>query len=110
MDESGELNRLVRELNEGRGSEPADVAATARLDQWLTTLVGKGGSDLLLVEDAPPCMRVQGEVRKIDANILDGAEIEVAVVPALSRHAGGCTGKSRLPTRRIALRESGDSG
>ncbi|MGB9435178.1 MAG: PilT/PilU family type 4a pilus ATPase [Candidatus Acidiferrum sp.] len=87
MDESGELNRLVRELNEGRGSEPADVAATARLDQWLTTLVGKGGSDLLLVEDAPPCMRVQGEVRKIDANILDGAEIEVAVVPALSRHA-----------------------
>jgi twitching motility protein PilT len=87
MDESGELNRLVRELNEGRGTEPADVAATARLDQWLTTLVGKGGSDLLLVEDAPPCMRVQGEVRKIDATVLDGAEIEAAVVPALSRHA-----------------------
>jgi len=87
MDESGELNRLVRELNEGRGSEPADVAGTARLDQWLTTLVGKGGSDLLLVEDAPPCMRVQGEVRKIDPNVLEGAEIEGAVVPALSRHA-----------------------
>ncbi len=87
MDESGELNRLVRELNEGRGSEPADAGATALLDQWLETLVAKGGSDLLLVEDAPPCMRVQGEIRKIEANTLDGGEIEAAVLPALSRHA-----------------------
>ena len=60
MDESGELNRLVPELNEGGGSDPTEVAARARLDQWLTTLVGKGGSDLLLVENAPPCMRVAG--------------------------------------------------
>jgi len=87
MDESGELNRLVRELNEGRGSEPADAAATARLDHWLTTLVARGGSDLLLVDKAPPCIRVQGEVRKIEPNSLDGAEIEAAVLPALSRHA-----------------------
>ncbi|MGB2662992.1 MAG: PilT/PilU family type 4a pilus ATPase, partial [Candidatus Acidiferrum sp.] len=87
MDESGELNRLVRELNEGRGSEPADAGATARLDQWLETLVAKGGSDLLLVENAPPCMRVQGEIRKIEASTLDGGDIEAAVLPALSRHA-----------------------
>ena len=87
MDESGELNRLVRELNEGRGTEPADAAATATLDQWLAGLVEKGGSDLLLVEGAPPCVRVQGEVKKIDANALDGADIEAAVLPALSRHA-----------------------
>lgn len=87
MDESGELNRLVRELNEGRGLEPADPAATALLDQWLETLVSKGGSDLLLVENAPPCMRVQGEIRKIEANPLNGGDIEAAVLPALSRHA-----------------------
>ena len=87
MDESGELNRLVRELNEGRGLEPADPAATALLDQWLETLVSKGGSDLLLVENAPPCMRVQGEIRKIEANTLNGGDIEAAVLPALSRHA-----------------------
>jgi twitching motility protein PilT len=87
MEESGELNRLVRELNEGRTAEPADVAATATLDQWLVELVEKGGSDLLLVEGAPPCMRVQGEVRKIEANALDAADIEAAVLPALSRHA-----------------------
>jgi twitching motility protein PilT len=87
MDESGELNRLVRELNEGRGTEAADVAATAELDQWLRTLVQKGGSDLLLVEGAPACVRVQGEVRKIDVGTVDGADIEATVLPALSRHA-----------------------
>jgi twitching motility protein PilT len=87
MDESGELNRLVRELNEGRGAEPGDAAATARFDHWLTTLVARGGSDLLLVEKAPPCIRVQGEMRKIETNPLDGADIEAAVLPALPRHA-----------------------
>jgi len=87
VDESLELNRLVRELNEGRGTDPADVAATGTLDQWLAILVEKAGSDLLLVEGAPPCIRVQGEIRKIEANTLDGADIEAAVLPALSRHA-----------------------
>jgi twitching motility protein PilT len=87
MDDTGELNRLVRELNEGRGTESADASATARLDQWLTTLVARGGSDLLLVENAPPCIRVQGELRKVEVACLDGADIEAAVIPALSRHA-----------------------
>jgi len=87
MDESGELNRLVRELNEGREPEPADTAATARLDQWLGALASRGGSDLLLIADAPPCVRVHGEVRKLEPRPLDGADIEAAVLPALSRHA-----------------------
>jgi twitching motility protein PilT len=50
-------------------------------------LVARGGSDLLLVENAPPCIRVQGELRKIEPAPLDGADIEAAVLPALSRHA-----------------------
>jgi twitching motility protein PilT len=87
MDDSGELNRLVRELNEGRGSDPADASATARLDRWLGVLVARSGSDLLLVENAPPCIRVLGELRKIESNPLDGMDIEAAVLPALSRHA-----------------------
>jgi twitching motility protein PilT len=87
MEESGELNRLVRELNEGRAAEPAGAAATARLDQWLAALMDVGGSDFLLVEGAPPCARMQGEVRKLEATTLDGPDIEAAVLPALSRHA-----------------------
>jgi twitching motility protein PilT len=87
MDESGELNRLVRELNDGREAGPIESAATARLDHWLGTLVSRGGSDLLLVEGAPPCIRVQGEVRKIEVEPLDGTDVEAAVLPALSPHA-----------------------
>jgi len=87
MDESPELNRLARELNEGRETEFRDAAATERLDRWLSALVGRGGSDLLLVADAPPCVRVQGEVRKLESSTLDGADIEAAVLPALARHA-----------------------
>ena len=87
MHESGELNRLVRELNDGRETEPIESAATARLDHWLGTLVSRGGSDLLLVDSAPPCIRIQGEVRKIEPDPLDGTDIEAAVLPALSPHA-----------------------
>jgi twitching motility protein PilT len=87
VEESGELNRLVRELNEGRAAEPADAAVTARLDQWLAALMDVGGSDLLLVEGAAPCVRMQGEVRRLEENPLDGPEIEATVLPALSRHA-----------------------
>jgi twitching motility protein PilT len=86
MNESPELNRLVRELNEGGEPEPADTTATEQLDVWLAALVTRNGSDLLLVAGAPPCVRVQGEVRKLEPSALDGADIEAAVLPALSRH------------------------
>jgi twitching motility protein PilT len=87
MDESGELNRLVREMNAGREAQPGEQLATARLDHWLELLVSRCGSDLLLVENAPPCVRVQGDVRKLEPTALDGPDIEAAVLPALSRHA-----------------------
>ena len=64
MDNPEELNQLARELSGGR-SENTDSAATGRLDQWLNMLVSRGGSDLLLVEDAPPCVRVQGDRKSV---------------------------------------------
>lgn len=87
MENPEKLNELTKELAARCDSETTDSAATARLDQWLNTLVEKGGSDLLLVEGAPPCIRVQGEVRKLEPASLDGPEIEAAVLPALSQHA-----------------------
>jgi len=87
MENLEELNQLAKELGPGGHAEGGDSAAAARLDQWLKTLLERGGSDLLLVEGAPPCIRVQGEVRKIGPGSLDGPEIEAAVLPALSRHA-----------------------
>jgi len=86
MDNPEELNQLARELSGGR-SENTDSAATGRLDQWLNMLVSRGGSDLLLVEDAPPCVRVEGAVRKLEPTALDGPESEAAVLPAISQDA-----------------------
>ena len=87
MDDSYNLDTVARELNNQEASGADDVGLTDRLDHWLAALVNRHGSDLLLVEGAPPCIRVDGEVRKIEAAVLDGAEIEASVLPALSAHA-----------------------
>src|SRR6516164_3337094 len=88
MDDPSYLDKVARSL-ESPDVTPAaeDVTLTVRLDKWLAGLVNRRGSDLLLVQGAPPCIRVDGEVRKISSAVLDGAEIEEAVVPALSTHA-----------------------
>lgn len=87
MPGSPELNQIAGELNEKRQASPAESSATSRLDRWLRELVGQGGSDLLLVPEAPPCLRFKGNVRKFEARPLDGKEIESAVLPALTSHA-----------------------
>lgn len=85
MADPSEIERIVRELNEG--AMPADHPATETLDGWLATLVASGGSDLLLVPGAPACIRVNGKVQRIDAVPLNGPGIEAAVRPALTEHA-----------------------
>jgi twitching motility protein PilT len=59
-------------------------APTARLDSWLSLLMSLEGSDLLLVENSPPCICANGTVKPFEAGKLDGAEIEAAVLPALT--------------------------
>ena len=83
MDDTARLNHLDREQE----SQDSDSSVTERLDRWLAMVIQRGASDLLLVSGAPPCMRVNGEVRKIEPGLLDGPEIEAAVLPALPRHA-----------------------
>ena len=82
------LEQVAGELNR-RPSGAEDAGATERLDRWLASLVHRYGSDLLLVEGAPPCIRKDGEVRRLESTLLDGAEIEAAVLPALTPHALG---------------------
>jgi len=84
---SPELNQIASELNDKRETNLAESSATAWLDRWLRELVQQGGSDLLLVPDAPPCLRFEGNVRKFESRPLDGKEIESAVLPALTSHA-----------------------
>ena len=59
----------------------------AELNRWLVQLVERRGSDLLLVTDAPACIRVDGQVVPIGTQKLMSDEIENAITPALMPHA-----------------------
>ncbi|MGB2644838.1 MAG: PilT/PilU family type 4a pilus ATPase [Candidatus Acidiferrum sp.] len=96
MDEAPKIDRIVDELNQHRGPEASGQAATAQLHNWLQTLLARGGSDLLLVAGMPACIRAQGAVQKIGDVPLNGAEIEGAVLPALTAHALELYRKSQI--------------
>jgi twitching motility protein PilT len=90
MDETDDINRLIRELNAdrpGSGAVAGEAAEAVRLDRWLEELVRKAGSDLLLVAGAAPALRIDGRVTPLSAPPLSGEEIEEAVLPALAQHA-----------------------
>lgn len=87
IDEKFELGN---ELRTGEESE------TRRLDHWLGVLVSRGGSDLLLVPGAPPCILRDGAVEKIEQRTLEASEIEPAILPALSGHALKLYRESRI--------------
>ena len=84
MDSHSDIGRTAPETR--HDSEIQTQPTMSGLDQWLTTLVGRAGSDLLLIPGAPASIRLEGEVRPIDSETLDGPEIEAAVVPALTPH------------------------
>jgi twitching motility protein PilT len=59
------------------------VSALGRLDDWLSALIKRRGSDLLLVSGVPASIRFEGEVQQLDSEVLTGADIEAAVLPVL---------------------------
>jgi len=85
MDHSPKIE-LVRDWDETEKGTPVS-SDTTRLDGWLSELVRLKGSDLLLVSGAPACVRIEGKLTNISANLLGGSEIEAAVLPALAPHA-----------------------
>src|SRR5579862_8014261 len=58
-----------------------------KLQTWLGELVARNGSDLLLVPEAPPVLRIEATLSAIGHQALSGEEIEAAVLPALAAHA-----------------------
>jgi twitching motility protein PilT len=62
-------------------------ADTSLLESWLREVVRRGGSDLLLVAQAPPSARVDKRVVPIGEAVLTGPAIEQAVLPAIQPHA-----------------------
>jgi twitching motility protein PilT len=82
-DDFDDLDRLVSELN--RAVSPVRAAAAAAdqsvIEGWLARVREADGSDLLLVSGAPPTMRVAGKLVHASDAILDGEDIEAAVLP-----------------------------
>ena len=60
---------------------------SAELKDWLSELIARGGSDLLLVPQARASIRKEGAVSAIGDRPLSGEEIEAAVFPSLAAHA-----------------------
>ncbi len=86
MDETEDINRLIRELN-AEGREAPVGTESPRLDRWLAVLLERRGSDLLLVAGSPPCIRVDGAVLPLKEAPVSGEEIEETVLPALPGQA-----------------------
>jgi len=60
------------------------LSEDTRLDEFLKELLGRGGSDLLLVHGVAASIRINGAVEKIGDVPLDGSEIEALVQPILT--------------------------
>jgi twitching motility protein PilT len=61
------------------------TAPPRRLEAWLSRLVERRGSDLLLVAGAPPSIRLEGRVHPLtDEPALEGEASESAVLPSLT--------------------------
>ncbi len=86
MTESPNPDRSFNESSDSSTANQPQPAATP-LRGWLESLLARGASDLLLVPGAPACVLCQGAVENLGADVLDGPEIEAAVLPALSAHA-----------------------
>ncbi len=89
MADRDEFERLILALQSGDEAPPLPVQTNpgSRLEEWLRLLAARGGSDLLLVAGAPPAIRIEGRVQRLDAGPLDGQDIDEAVVPVLPPHA-----------------------
>ncbi len=61
--------------------------ATGALNNLLEMAVSQGGADLLLVAGVPPCVRVDGNLRRMESAALTDHDIETLIVPALTPSA-----------------------
>jgi twitching motility protein PilT len=108
-DPEDDIDRLILELNSTTAQSTASTAGTdaSRLERWLRLLASRNGSDLLLVAGAPPAVRVDGKVVALGDGPLDGAEIEDAVIPALSPHARRVYRESRIADASFRIADVG---
>ena len=75
-----DLDQLVSALNQH--ATPVQRGAASRvLEDWLRQVRGASGSDLLLVAGLPPMIKTTGRLVRASETVLDGDDIESAVMP-----------------------------
>ena len=83
-----DLDQLVSELNQ-TATQPLrgqpDTVDTSAITAWLRAVREADGSDLLLVTGAPPTVRGGGRLLRLSEGILDGEDVESAVLPFVAR-------------------------
>ncbi len=96
------------EDREAPAAEPiVRTGDASRLERWLTTLLERRGSDLLLVSGVPPVLRIVGRVQPLREDVLDGQDIETAVLPTLPAHAQRHYRETRIADGSFRLRQVG---
>jgi twitching motility protein PilT len=85
--EEEEIDALINELNASAGVSGRSSDKVLRLETMLADVIARGGSDLLLVAQSPPCVRVDGAIVRLMGAMLDGFDIEELIVPLLPPHA-----------------------
>jgi len=90
----GELSRLVDELNRSAKRERT-AEEKGLLDQFLSTAVQRGASDLLLVAGSPMVLRVNGALAPGVGRVLSDADLRGLLLPVLTTEQ-----QKELQTRR----------
>lgn len=90
----GELSRLVDELNRSAKRERT-IEEKALLDQFLSTAVQRGASDLLLVSGSAALLRVNGALTPGVGRVLSDADLRGLLLPLLTADQ-----QKELQTRR----------
>lgn len=86
-DPSDDLEAIIGELDAAATTTTASRGDDGPIEQWLSEVVRRKGSDLLLVAASPPAVRVDGLLQPIGEALLDGEDIETMVLPYLPAHA-----------------------
>jgi hypothetical protein len=69
MSKAPDIDRLAAAMNAWHGDSPS---GPSRLEHWLTIVVERGASDLLLVAGASPSIRLDGKVMSLSEGPLEG--------------------------------------
>jgi twitching motility protein PilT len=86
MIDDDDIDALISELN-ASGGQARSSEGLVQVESLLTEVIERRGSDLFLIAGCAPGIRIDGLIVRRDGPIVDGSDIEEAVVPLLPPHA-----------------------